>query len=82
MEDIGKVFPPRDEWDIASYDTEDVVSGYREHSVNDTMPGDNRAPGYCWGWLNARKDATGHDDGYEFIRSAYIRMERLKTDVH
>lgn len=68
------VYPPRDAWDIASYDTEDVVDGYRSHRLEDTPPGDNRAPGYRWGWLNARKDVTGIPDGYEPLRQAYILM--------
>lgn len=68
------VFPPRDEWDIASYDSDDVVDGYRSHNVHDPMPGHNHAPGFRWGWLNARKDATGVPDGYEPHRSAYIHL--------
>lgn len=75
--DHGSVFPPRDEWDIAAYDTDDVMSGYREHSVHEPLPGDNRAPGYRWGWANARKDATHVYDGWEPIRYAYIRMTRM-----
>ena len=68
------VFPPRDELDVASYDTADVVEGYRSHRIEDTAPGDNNAPGYRWGWLNARKDVTGKPDGYEPLRQAYIHM--------
>lgn len=73
----GAVFPPRDEWDVAAYDTDDVMAGYREHNVHEESPGDNRAPGYRWGWMNARKDATHQYDGFEPIRSAYIRMTRF-----
>jgi len=75
-DEIG-VFPPRDEWDVAAYKTDEVVDGYRSHSIYDDFPGNNRDPGFIWGWMNARRDASGVDDGFEFIRSAYIRMERL-----
>lgn len=73
------IFPPRDEWDVAAYSTEEVVSGYRQHRLSDLPPGDNRDPGYRWGWVNARKDATRIEDGFESVRSAYIAMERLKN---
>ena len=75
--DHGEVFPPRDEWDVAAYDTNDVVSGYRGHCIYDQAPGGNRAPGYRWGWTNARKDATGELDGFENVRSAYYHMSRM-----
>lgn len=75
--DIGSVFPPRDEWDIAAYATDEVVAGYREHRIDDIAPGPNHAPGYRWGWSNARKDATKIDDGFEGLRRAYIRMQRM-----
>lgn len=73
----GYVFPPRDEWDVDAYPTDDVVDGYRGHSIHDPFPGDNHSPGYRWGFYNARKDATCIDDGYDHIRSAYIRMEKF-----
>lgn len=74
MSDLGTVFPPRDEWDVAAYDTDDVVAGYREHRISDPVPGPNHAPGYRWGWTNGRKDATRSPDGFEGLRSAFIRM--------
>ena len=74
--DLGTVFPPRDEWDIVAYPTDDVVAGYREHRLDDPEPGENRAPGYRWGWANAQKDATHIPDGMEEMRYAYIRMSR------
>lgn len=76
MNDPGTVFPPRDEWDIAAYDTDDVVEGYRSHFITDPMPGGNRAPGFRWGWANARHDATNLDDGYGALRAAYIDLTR------
>lgn len=74
--EIGTVFPPRDEWDVAAYPTDDVVEGYRDHCISDPAPGENRSPGYRWGWANARKDASCQWDGFEDIRFAYIRMVR------
>lgn len=76
MSDAGTIFPPRDVWDIAAYDTDEIVDGYLSHCIEDVPPGDNRAPGYRWGWLNARKDATHVLDGFEGLRFAYIRMSR------
>lgn len=77
-EEIGTVFPPRDEWDVAAYDPDECVAGYREHKISDAAPGDNRSPAYRWGWANARQDATYMmgDDGLGAIRSAYIKMAR------
>lgn len=80
LEQEGEVFPPRDEWDVAAYPTDDVVAGYREHRSGDPAPGPNRPPGYRWGWANAEKDRTyltKGNDGLESVRSAYIRMTRL-----
>lgn len=76
MTEPGTVFPPRDVWDIAGYPTDDVVAGYLDYSPDEIAPGSNRAPGYRWGWLNRRKDATGEPDGYEPLRYAYIGMSR------
>lgn len=76
MSGIGSVFPPRNEWDIAAYPTDDVVEGYRGHKISDPAPGGNHAPGYRWGWLNARKDAIHTYDGFEEMRYAFIRMSR------
>lgn len=72
----GEVFPPRDEWDIAAYPADDIVAGYWDHNINDPAPGDNRSPGFRWGWMNARKDATHQRDGFEQIRRNYIIMTR------
>ena len=74
MTDIGTVYPPRDAWDIAAYPIDDVVDGYRDYSADVISPGSNRAPGYRWGWLCRRADATGEPDGYEGIRLAYLHM--------
>lgn len=71
---VGEVFPPRDEWDIAAYDTDDVVDGYREHRLTEPTPGNNRTAAYRWGWANAKRDITGELDGFEDLRRAYIRM--------
>lgn len=76
MSDLGTVFPPRDEWDVAAYDTDEVVAGYREHRPDDPVPGPNRSPAYRWGWSNRRRDMTHLPDGFEPIRYAFIRMSR------
>lgn len=66
-------FPPRSWLDVAAYPDDDVVSGYREHRMDDPPPGPNRAPGYRWGWANARRDRSGSiDDGYDQVRGDYI----------
>ena len=67
-------FPPRDAWDIVSYDATECVEGYRSHRPGDFPPGDNRSPAFRWGWLNARKDRTGEPDGFEQVRRDFIRM--------
>lgn len=77
MTDLGAVFPPRDEWDIAAYDTDEVVAGYREHRIDDPVPGPNRSPAYRWGWANRRRDGTHQPDGLELQRRAYIDLTRL-----
>lgn len=71
------IFPPTAPEHIESYPDDDVVSGYRDHCIDDPEPGPNRSPGYRWGWLNARKDATGEADGHEWVRGAFIRKHRL-----
>lgn len=72
----GTVFPPRSVLDIAAYPTDDICDGYRDHNLMDPEPGENRAPGYRWGWLNARKDQSHEYDGFEELRYEYIRMVR------
>jgi hypothetical protein len=67
-------FPPRDAWDVAAYDTDEVVAGYRGHRADDDVPGPNHSPGYRWGWHNRRKDGTHLPDGFEDVRRAYIEM--------
>lgn len=79
MSDIGQVFPPRDEWDVAAYSRDDIVDGYREYRHDDVEPGENRSPSYRWGWANAKKDSTNEPDGYEKIRYAYIRLSRHRN---
>lgn len=74
--DPGTVFPPRDEWDIAAYETDDVVQGYRDWRPDDPAPGPNHSPGYRWGWTNGRKDRTSKVDGYEDLRRAYFALSQ------
>jgi hypothetical protein len=76
MTESEQRFPPQDAWDIAAYPVDDVVDGYRSHSIDDHPPGDNRSPGYRWGWTNARKDVSRVDDGFESVRSDYIRLTK------
>lgn len=77
MSDLGTVFPPRDEWDVAAYDLDEVVAGYRDHRPDDPPPGPNHSPGYRWGWTNRRKDMTHQPDGFELVRDAYFQLSRL-----
>lgn len=79
MSDLGTVFPPRDEWDIAAYPQDDCVAGYRDYRPDDVEPGPNHAPGYRWGWVNRRRDHTSKTDGFDHLRSAYIAMTRLAS---
>jgi len=74
--EAGTVFPPRDDWDVAAYDTDEVVAGYREHRPDDPAPGDNRSPAYRWGWANCRRDMTHEPDGLDGVRHAYIELSR------
>lgn len=76
MSELGTVFPPRDEWDIAAYQTDEVVAGYREYCINDPAPGPNHAPGYRWGWANCRRDVTREPDGLDHVRHAFIDLSR------
>lgn len=76
MSDLGTVFPPRDEWDVAAYDGDEIVAGYRDHRISDPAPGPNHSPAFRWGWTNARRDASHEPDGFEGIRYAFIRMIR------
>lgn len=69
-------FPPRDPFEIASYPDDEIVAGYRDYRTDDPPPGSNHAPGYRWGWTNARKDITREPDGYESLRAAYISMTK------
>jgi hypothetical protein len=82
MTEFGTVFPPRNEWDIAAYDTDEVVSGYREWRPDEPAPGDNRSPAYRWGWTNARRDRfyRTEDDGFSPIRQAYIALSRRSVN--
>lgn len=77
MSDLGSIFPPRDEWDVAAYETDEVVAGYRGHRIDDPIPGPNHSPAYRWGWANAHKDKTRTQDGFEAVRSVFIRMAGL-----
>lgn len=72
----GSVFPPRDVWDVAAYDRDEVLAGYFDHQSHDPEPGPNRSPAFRWGWTNRRRDTTHEPDCYEPLRYAYIRMLR------
>ncbi|MGN6769284.1 MAG: hypothetical protein ACTHJQ_05465 [Rhizobiaceae bacterium] len=72
----GAIFPPRDEWDVAGYDNDEVVAGYRDYSPDIIAPGSNHSNGYRWGWLNRRRDTTGEPDGFDGVRWTFIRMSR------
>lgn len=73
----GTVFPPRDVWDIAAYDPNELIAGFLDHRPDDPEPGPNRSPSFRWGWSNRRRDMTGApDDGYDALRHAYLRMMR------
>lgn len=74
--DLGQVFPPRDEWDVAAYDSNEVVAGYRDHAPDDPVPGPNHSPAYRWGWTNRRRDAMRNCDGFDGIRHAYFELSR------
>lgn len=78
MSDLGSMFPPRDAWEIAAYDTDEVVAGYLSYRAADAdmPPGENHSPAFRWGWTNKRKDVTGIPDGFEGVRSAFIQMSR------
>lgn len=78
MADHDPIFPPKDEWDVAAYPIDEVVVGYREHRIDDPVPGPNHSPAYRWGWTNARRDVSREPDGFEGIRHAFIRMSRMK----
>jgi hypothetical protein len=69
-------FPPRDEWDIAAYDTDELVAGYRDYRPDDPAPGPNHSPAYRWGWTNKRKDMTREPDGFEVLRHRYIQLAK------
>jgi hypothetical protein len=73
---IDPPFPPRDGIDVAAYDTDEVVAGYRESRPDDPEPGDNRSPAYRWGWQNRKRDSLRHDDGFDFARRAYFDLRR------
>ena len=68
-------FPPTCIEDIMIYDGDEVVAGYRERRRDDIPPGENRSPGYRWGWTNSQRD-HGQPDGFEPLRYAYIRAMR------
>ncbi len=68
-------YPPQSWTDIRDYNHEDTVEGYTESRDGDPDPGDNRAEGYRWGWLNRQRD-RGADDGFDGLRHEYIRRMR------
>lgn len=62
-------WPPKSWRDIEDYDHEEIVLGYREYREGDPMPGENRSPGFRWGWSNRAYDhSNGKDDGFAYIR--------------
>lgn len=75
-------FPPKSWEDIAAYDNDETVAGYREHSPDDTPPGPNHSPGYRWGWTNRRKDVTGEPDGFENVRREYMHATGMFATKH
>lgn len=75
-EQHGTTFPPRDVWDIAAYDEEELVAGYRDYRPDDPPPGANHSPAYRWGWTNRRRDMTHLCDGFESLRYEFIQMTR------
>ncbi len=76
LQPAGDVFPPRDEWDIAAYDADEVVAGFRESTPDDPLPSPNRSPAYRWGSINRARDRQVPDDGFDAIRQAFIRMRK------
>lgn len=79
MTDTDPRFPPQSADDIARYADDDVVEGYRDFRLFGVEPGENRAPGYRWGWANAKYDATRWDDGYSWLRHDYIARLKLAS---
>lgn len=73
----GEVFPPRDAWDVIGYPSDDTIEGYREASLLEPPPGDNRPPGYRWGWANWLRDHQHQDDGFDRIRRETARLLRM-----
>jgi hypothetical protein len=69
------VFPPTCWQDIAAYDTDEVVQGYRDWRPDDPEPGPNHSPGYRWGWANMKADHTHPTvmDELYWIRRDYAR---------
>lgn len=76
MTEFG-AFPPTCIEDIMSYDADEVMAGYREYRRDDPEPGDNRSPGYRWGWTNRKRDVTYEPDPFIELRYEYIRTMRL-----
>lgn len=69
-------FPPTCWQDIAAYDLDECVAGYRDWRPDDPEPGPNHSPAYRWGWLNCEADHTKPvvmDDLY-WIRRDYARF--------
>lgn len=76
MSDHVAPFPPRTAWDIAVYDQDECVAGYRDYRPDDPPPGANHSPAYRWGWTNRRRDITGASDGFEGLRYEFFQMTR------
>lgn len=70
-------FPPTCIEDIMSYDTDEVVTGYRDWHADEVAPGPNHSPGYRWGWTNAAQDRATTWDEFMPLRFQYIRTMRM-----
>ena len=70
----GTSFPPRCVEDVLAYDRDEVILGFCEYNNEMPTPGDNRSPGYRWGWSNARYDHTREDDGLVGLRVKLAAM--------
>lgn len=69
-------FPPESVEDIAAYDLGECVEGYTEQKPDEPEPGANRSPAYRWGWQNRKRDRQPEDDGFGYLRQAYIEFRK------
>ncbi len=73
----GAVYPPRNLFDIAAYDLEEVFDGYMAQEADEPLPGDNHSPAYRWGATNNLRDRQIDDDGFDGLRQAYLAARRI-----